>query len=918
MASRRIPTALLLAAAFALAACSTGAPGLPMTAPRESAVAPSTVARPAEDGATSGLARLDPAVVPSRYDLELDLDPARDAFSGTVEIELELAQATDAVVLHASETITVAAATLDEAAATVERLDEARIAIALEVPLEAGTHRLAIAFSAPLEASMMGLYRVEVAGDWYAFTQMEPISARAAVPCFDEPRFKSPWRVSLVTPEGLVAAANAPLVEQTPGPRPGTTRHVFAPTPPIPSYLLALAVGPFDVVEAPVDALPDAMPFRILTVRGRGNLVDYPLAMTGPVLAALADYFAQPYPYAKLDFVAVPNFSAGAMENPGLVTYRETLLMVAADDPPSTRRSSLNTIAHELAHMWFGNLVTPAWWDELWLNEAFATWMANIAVDAVLPELESRLSLGGWVTYVMSSDMQLAARAVRQPIRSEGDIHNAFDGITYGKGAAVLQMLERWLGSDAFRDGVRHYIAAHAWENATTDDLLQALAGAAGTTQLPEVLSSFVDQPGVPLVTVDWSCEGSTLTVEASQRRLVPAFVEPPSPSLWTIPLCLAFDGGEPPHTRQVQCVMLDQTSARFSLPLEAACPTFVYPNADAQGYYRWVLPPERLLELLTHSRASLTTAERAALPGMLQALFEAGELELAPWLAGLEALAAEEHRLVLGGVIGGLEFLYDRLLSDAQQPAFAAWVRTLLEPHAARLGLEPVEGEAVSDRLLRPQVLGTLAELGRDQRLRERALEAARAFVSDPASVPLDVARQSVPLAAQDGDEALWSALRALLERPELTPNQRSVVLAALGSFREPALLERSLALTLDGTVRGQDLRSVSGGGLATDATAEIVWTWLTTHYTAIRALVGDESAARLPGLGGRFCDADGAARVEAFFSQPEHAPQGTERALAQVLERIERCRQLRQKSAHALQERFAPAQSSSTTKRP
>ena len=335
---------------------------------------------------------------------------------------------------------------------------------------------MVVSFDGQLSEIPNGLYRVKDGDRWYAFTQFEPLAARTSFPCFDQPEFKTPYRIKLRVPSGMIALSNS----QETGRRKEHGRVVFefAETRALPTYLVAFAIGDFDVVSAPEGAIP-GVPLRVITTKGKGGLAQYALERTPVIHKALSEYFGSGHPFDKLDLVAVPNFAAGAMENVGLVTFRETLLLLDGESAPANRKLwSQSVIAHELAHMWFGNLVTMAWWDDLWLNEAFATWMGTRIVQEVDPGLQADLERVAGTAHIMRLDSQVNTRAVRQKIRHGGDVQNAFDGITYGKGAAVLRMIESWLGPEAFRAGVREYLKAHAYGNAKTSDLLLALGAA--------------------------------------------------------------------------------------------------------------------------------------------------------------------------------------------------------------------------------------------------------------------------------------------------------------------------------------------------------------------------------------------------------------------------------------------------------
>ncbi|MCA9539519.1 MAG: M1 family peptidase, partial [Myxococcales bacterium] len=539
----------------------------------------------ADEAGPDGHRRLDHAVVPLRYDLDLTVDPAEAAYAGQAQIAVRLEAARAVVELHGRDldvdSVTAAVGAAERKGRAVQG-PNGGLALVFAEPLPAGEVTLKLSFRARLPEVPNGLYRVKEGGLWYAFTQFEPMYARQAFPCFDQPEFKTPYRVTLRVPQGQLALANSP--EQSRRDELGLTVFEFAETKPLPTYLVAFAVGEFDVVEAPADAIPN-LPLRLVATKGKGRLAKYALERAPVIHKALSDYFGTPHPFAKLDLVAVPNFAAGAMENVGLITFRETLLLLdEASAPANHKMWSQSVIAHEMAHMWFGNEVTLAWWDDLWLNEAFATWTAAWVVASVDPELEMDLERVAGTAWVMDLDAQAHTRSIRQPIAHGGDVHNAFDGITYGKGAAVLRMLESWIGRETFRDGVRAYLAAHAYGTATTSDLLEALARQSGKP-VAETAKWFLDQPGTPLVQIDVLCtEGGPATLGLSQRRALPAGSTAPQGEPWHVPMCVRYGIGEEVHR---ECFLLEGKQQTVALHAPG-CPAWLSGNDDQRGYYQW------------------------------------------------------------------------------------------------------------------------------------------------------------------------------------------------------------------------------------------------------------------------------------------------------------------------------------------
>jgi len=848
-----------------------------------------------------GQGRYGRGVVPTAYRLELGIDPRNERFTGQVEIDVTIDRLDDGLVVLHGQDMSIHVASIKTAAGTfdakVETGPNGALALRTSPAPTAGQATLYLAYDAPLPEVPEGLYRTQDGERWYAFTQFEPLEARKAFPCFDQPDFKAPFTVRMRVPKGMTALTNTPEVSRMDAGE--DTIFEFATSKPIPTYLVAFAVGELDIVPAPAGAFPHGLSFRVATVHGRGGLTDYVIRTTPPILEALSDYFGQPYPYAKLDFVAVPNFGAGAMENVGLVTYREPLILLDEGATPAAMRASLGVNAHELAHMWFGNLVTPAWWDDLWLNEAFATWMSTRIMGVVAPEFESATASIRGTQWAMGLDTQADARAVRQPITEAGDIYNAFDGITYTKGRAILSMTESWIGEDAFRQGVRDYMAAHAHGTATGDDLFNAL-GAASGRRVREMLGTFTDQPGVPLVDVETTCghrRFDSARVTLRQRRFLPKGSTADDGGQWRIPICLRYQIGKSVNR---ECFELTEPEHTLDLGVEG-CPTWLHPNADEQGYYRWRVPSVALVDLATVHRKKLTLRERVALPGHLYALFEAGGLDVRTFADTLEALAADPHPLVSKGVMSGLYLLENRSLSEAGVKPFAKLVRKIGQPLLKRVGRKAAKDEAPQVKMLRQSLIRLLGGPGQDKRARSHAATMAKRFLADQTAINADVRGYALAMAAWDGDEALWASLREALDTAA-TPAVRMDVLRALASFRPPPLLGKTLDLLLDGTLKAQDVRTVARQAQGHRMTRHLVWEWAVRNYDAILKLLGDKYGSRFPSMASGFCAPPQRAEVVAFFEPEARRPSGTARNLGLALERIDRCIRLRRDTEAAL----------------
>ncbi len=510
------------------------------------------------------LGQLPADVQPLAYQLELTINPELEVFSGKTTIDLTIGTPRNHFFIH-GKSIEARSVRISDGASTYdghyEQVDPSGVVQISGPKPMSGNIRLEIEYSAPFNQALEGLYKVSESGNDYAFTQFEAISARLAFPGFDEPGFKTPFTTTLIVPENQVAISNAPEVssEIIDG-----MKHVhFAPTKPLPTYLVAFAVGDFDVVVAP-DLPPNdvrhrPLPLRGIAVKGKGEQLAYALEGTNAILSALESYFGTPYPWAKLDILAVPDFSYGAMENAGAITYRETLLLFDDTATPERRRRYKMVHAHELAHQWFGDLVTPAWWNDIWLNESFATWMAHVAMDMAEPEANYRRDLLARGLDVMADDSLVSARQIRQPILSNDDIATAFDGITYSKGGAVLSMFEQFIGRDDFRQGVRNYMEEFQYGTATADDFIRHL-GAASTDQPGEVVvaafNSFLEQAGLPLLEITSLCDKEFFSIHLKQSRYLPLGSSGNDDQQWNIPVCLRLGFADEDVST---CLLLDK-----------------------------------------------------------------------------------------------------------------------------------------------------------------------------------------------------------------------------------------------------------------------------------------------------------------------------------------------------------------------
>lgn len=890
------------------AACG-GSQALPVAPPMvESTAAP--VAAPPDVEPPNG--KLPEQVTPLRYRLELMIVPDRERFAGVAEIDLRVTQPSARIFLHA-QAMNVAEVSLRSAAGrsftTTFRTfgDTGVVALEFAEPIQPGDYIARFSYDAPFDHQLRGLYRVDAGGQAYAFTQFEAISARLAFPCFDEPRFKTPFEVTLTVRADDKAIANT---RETSGEllADGLRRVRFAPTEPLPTYLVAFAVGPLDIVEAaplpPNDTRAQPIPFRAIAVKGKGAELAYAIEHTPPMVAALERYFGIAYPYDKLDILAVPDFAAGAMENAGAITFREQLLLLAPDKATESQRRGFSYVmAHELAHQWFGNLVTMPWWDDIWLNEAFATWMGHRVVEEVHPEQLAGVSLLQSVHNAMAQDSLASARVIRQPIESNHDILNAFDSITYSKGGGVLAMFERYLGAETFASGIHAYLEQHRFGTATSADLIASL-GAAAQRDLTPAFDSFLTQTGVPLVSAQLSCTaGQAPRIALEQARYRPlgadrgaaenAAEDTAPPRVWQIPICVRWGA----HKQVEQtCTLLTEASGSLELP-GTTCPDWFMPNADAGGYLRFHLPAEDLQRLLKRGFANLNVREQVAVVDSLSAGFSAGTLDANVLFTAAKALVVSQERSVVTAPMAWLNYAREHLVAPEQRARVDAFGRSLYQQHKKRLGWKAAADEAGERRLLRTQVLSFLALDARDAATRREAIQRGLAYLGvggdeqiHTDAVDPDLLGIVLAVALQDGDAALFDRLLALFYATE-DAVLRDRLLSALGSTRDAELARRALQLALDAKLRVNEALTPLSHQLDDPEQRDAAWQWLVDNFDGVVARVGPMRAGRLPWLGARYCAVDKQAQVRTLFVPRLEALGGGPRNLNGALEAIGLC---------------------------
>jgi len=847
---------------------------------------------------------------PQSYQLDFKVDPRQRNFSGTTVIKLKLTQASDHLWLHGRE-LKVGKVTVTDAAG------KARAGKYVEVAPQEGVVRidfggtlkpqdltLAIEYSAPLNQQLQGLYKVSHEGQPYAMTQMEPISARYAFPGFDEPAFKTPFDIRLTIPADEVGVANTKQVKEVPAGE-GWKTLTFSTTKPLPTYLVAFGVGPWDVVKGP-DIQPNqyregSLELRGVAAKGEGHRMQHVLGETPSIVQTLEDYYGFGYPWDKLDLLAAPDFSAGAMENPGLVTFRDWLLLIDPDSSANYVRGSFNVTAHELAHQWTGDTVTMAWWDDLWLNEAFATWMQQKVTQKVHPDYRADLDRVRGAQGAMNGDSLVTTRKIRQPITGNGDIETAFDSITYQKGAAVLGMFEGYVGESTFQKGMRAYIQEHKFNNATADDLIGAIAKAADKgDNFKQAFKSFLNQPGVPYVQTKLTEEDGKTVLHLSQSRYLPVGSKGNDKEVWGVPMCVRYATAS---GTKVSCELLDK--AEGSMVLEGASKsTWVLPNANGTGYYRFAMAKNDLASL-GKQIDKLDDAEQLAYADAVYASFKHGDLDAGDVLAALKPLTSSKTREVATAPLGSFNWIYRNLAqTDAQRAKLAKWAKAAYLPRLTQLGYHRKAKEADSDSLFRSTLADELALVVKTPEVRAELLKQGDAALKHKADGRLDLGAAdsdllgaALAVAVQERGKSAVDALIA--ELPQTSdPAMRNAMLSGLSEVSDPTLSVQVRNFALDKKVKVGEMAMVLRGGRDTRQDRDASWQWATANYDKIVERTGSFAGGQLPGLiGGGGCSQAEADRLQVFFKDRVKQVTGAERGLAQTGEATLLCAALAEK---------------------
>ena len=831
--------------------------------------------------------RLPGNTIPSNYKLRFVPDLAAETFTGEETISVTLAQPARTIVLHAAE-LQLSDATITAGGETQKAIvsfDAAQELAGLTVarPIPAGPASISIRFRGILNDKLRGFYISKSERRKYAVTQFEPTDARRAFPSFDEPAMKATYDVTIVADKGDHPISNSKVASDTPGP--GANKHTvtFERTAKMSTYLVALLVGDWACSEGSADGIP----IRVCALPEKKELTTWGVTTAEAEISFYNEYYGFKYPFGKLDIIAFPDFEAGAMENAGAITFRETALLVDDRNASATaRRDVASTNSHEIAHMWFGDTVTMKWWNDIWLNEGFATWITPKPLAAWKPEWNVRVEEAAATSHSLAVDSQESTRPIRARADTPGEINQMFDGIAYGKTAAVLRMLESYVGEEPFREGIRAYINKYAFANAQAEDFWGTMTSVTGQP-VDRIMPTFVVQAGAPLVSATSRCDNGQTLLTLSQRRMSgrrSSFVAG-SPQLWTIPVTTR-NLDAPESAAQKFLLSGREQTFRFD-----GCAPHQFINRDARGYYR-TSHAEGMIDPSADLLKVMTPSERVALLTDSWALVEIGEVDVARQLALIDRLRGDRERAVVNTIVDELGAIDATLVSDAQRPSFQRWVAAYARPILADVGWTGAADESDEQKRLRSSIIYTLGYVARDEETLRHARELTLQELAKPNSVEGTLVDTVVALAAAGGDAALFDRMeRAMKSTP--SPQAHRRYQNSLPAFTDPALQRRAFALAIAPEMRNQDLPGYVRTMLAYPTSREAAWSYLKSNWSELQKKFTVWGAAGVVAAAGSLCDPKQRADVAQFFA--EHPVPASERSLSTALESIDACIEFR-----------------------
>ena len=832
-------------------------------------------------------------IKPLHYQLELKPDIQNFTFSGNETIDVNIAESSSNIVLNALD-IDIGSASIEingtvlktENITYNKEAETCTMTFPQEIPI--GNGKIHIAFTGILNDKLRGFYRsqyVDPEGNtqYLATTQFEATDARQAFPCWDEPECKATFSVTLIVPSDLVALANTPEIENTTLSS-GMKSVKFADTPIMSTYLLAFVVG--DLTHIEKEAASGTI-VGVWTTRGKEEQGRFALDTSVKLLSFFNDYFGIPYPLAKLDHIAIPDFAAGAMENWGAVTYRETALLVdQLNSSAGTRQRVAEVVAHEMAHMWFGDLVTMKWWDDLWLNESFASWMGTKAVDWLFPEWAM------WTQFVnmdtnraLSLDGLKNSHPIEQEVKNPAEVSQLFDAISYSKGASVIRMLEQFLSPEIFRQGLHKYLTANQYQNAQTIDLWNALEEVS-KQPVTEIMNTWTSQMGYPVVSVTSERVNNGLTINLSQERFVYDNIlnDQPSPQMqWQVPVRVLV----PQDNRASGTSIISDSKSSVTISGISADPQWFKLNPDQTGFFRVNYTSRDWQNLIPGIESQILSAtDRLGIQNDAYALSKAGLLSVTQFLSLANAYKSESDASVWSDLASNLKEIETLISDESFYNAYRDFAKDLFKGAAQDIGWTPKTGEGHLDALLRSTVLSQAGNYG-DTEVLEEAQSLFAKYLQDTSSVHPDLRGLVYSLVAQSGDKTTYDALWTLERNSELQ-EEKIRLLISLARFSDVDLLKDLLARSLSDDVRSQDTITLVSAVAANIRGRNIAWEFVKDNWTEFdkRYGGGGFGLMRLVAITGSFTSEEKATEIEDFFK--EHPTPAAERTIRQSLERI------------------------------
>ena len=830
---------------------------------------------------------------PSKYRIKLQPDLKNFTFDGEQSVDLLILEATSTIVLNSIDleisntTLHANGTTLTSKSVTIDK-DAETATLDFGETIQPGDARLEMVFTGELNDKLMGFYRSEYTSQdgetrYLATTQFEPTDARRAFPCWDEPAKKATFEVTLVFSDEYQAVSNTPVVEEA-VPGPGLKSVRFAETPIMSTYLLVFIVGNLTSIE---ERAAGGTTVGVWTTPGKEDQASFALDTSVKLLSYFNEYFGIPYPLPKLDHIAIPDFAAGAMENWGAVTYRETALLVDPDNSSAgTRQRVAEVIAHEMAHMWFGDLVTMEWWDDLWLNESFASWMGNKAVDWLFPEWEM------WTQFVnmdtnraLSLDGLKNSHPIEQAVKNPAEVSQLFDAISYSKGASVIRMLENFLGEESFRKGLNRYLSSHMYDNARTEDLWSALETESGRP-VTAIMDSWVKQMGYPVLQVESDRTGGQTTLSVTQERFVYDRLlgdgEPDSDSdneVWRVPVS-ASQGSE-----ESAVTVMDGRQTQIDVP--GSGDGWVKLNPLQTGFFRVNYSTEDWQRLVPAIESlELHATDRLGVQNDAYALSRAGLLPVTQFLSLAQAYKNEGDASVWSDLASNLRDIEQLISDEAIHPAYQGFAREIFGPAARKIGWEPKSGEGHLDALLRSTVLSQAGSY-HDPGVTAQASERFQKYLQDRETLAPDLRGVVFALAAQSGGKDVYDQIWGLEGETDLA-EEKIRLLMSLTRFQRPELLNSTLADSLSAKVRSQDSITLVAGVAANPKGRDLAWEFVKDNWAEFdrRYGGGGFGLMRLVSICSHFNSQEKADEVDSFFA--EHPAPAAERTIRQALERV------------------------------